>query len=197
MKILVAVPTTGMIPVEFINSIDRLRTKHDIARLYIPRSLVHVAREQAVETMIESSYEAVLFIDDDMVFEPDLIDRLVALDSPVASAACFKRIPNYDPCFYDSLELRGNSLYATPFTKVPDKPFDAVAAGCACMMIKKEVFQDIKPPYFLPLPKAGEDLTFCFKLAQSGFKIRIDPSIRVGHLETRAIYQEHWEAMKK
>lgn len=193
MKILIAVPTAGMLPVEFINSMDRLRSKHELSRIYIARSIVHVARGQAVFEMMKNGFDALMFLDDDMVFEPDLVDTLEAVKAPVASAPCFKRIPNYDPCFYEKLEINGTQLQATPYNYEGEKdPFDVVAAGTAAMLIRKEVFEKIQKPWFLPLPNSGEDLTFCFRLATAKIPIKIVPAARVGHLETHAIYAEHF-----
>jgi GT2 family glycosyltransferase len=195
MKILICIPTAGSVPVEFIQSIDNLRPnkEHVVARVYIPRSIIHIARENAVLEMIKGGYDALLYIDDDMTFDPDLVDRLVALNAPVASAACYKRVPPYTPCFYESLVMDDKGIKMTPYTDVPKDVFEAEGAGAACMLVRKEVFEKLQRPYFMPLPFAGEDVIFCCKLKTAGIKVKIDPSIRVGHLETRPIFQEHYE----
>ena len=195
MKILIGVPSAGHVPIEFINSIDMLRsTKHQIARLFIARSIIHVARERMIDTAILQGYDAVLFIDDDMTFSPDLVDRLASHNVPVASAMCFKRIPPYEPCFYSEVRAKGGLIEAHPyeFDVVPEKPFKVVAAGAACMLIRLDAIKKIPKPWFLPLPYSGEDLAFCYKLMQADIPVLIDPQPRVGHLETRPIYVDQY-----
>lgn len=195
MKVLIAIPTAGKLPVEFISCIDSIKSKHEIARLYIARSLVHVAREQAADTAIKGGYDALLFLDDDMVFEPNVVDVMLEANEPVVSAPCFKRAYPYEPCFYEAIELNGNALKAHPckLREMPDKPFRVASAGTACMMIRTNVFEKLKRPWFLPLPYSGEDLTFCMRLAKEKIGIVVQPKARVGHLETRAIYFEHYK----
>lgn len=199
MRILIAIPTAGEVPVDFINCIDRIKSNHEVARLYIPRSIVHIAREQAADRAIQEGYDALLFLDDDMVFEPNIIDVLTEVSAPVVSAPCFKRSYPYEPCFYEKLEVDGNRIMAYPFSflDMPDKPFSAVSAGTACMLIKTDVFRKMQKPYFLPLPYAGEDLTFCMRLGKLGIGVLIQPKARVGHLETRAVYFEHYKEAKE
>lgn len=194
MKILIAVPTTGRIPWEFVNSIDQIKSTHDICRIYIASSVVHMAREQAAEMALKDKYDALLFLDDDMVFGPDIVETLLEVDAPVVAAPCFKRVYPYDACFYAKIGLTNkNQLKTYPFElpELPHEPFQAASAGTACMLIRTEVFEKLPKPYFLPLPYSGEDLTFCMRLAKLGIKIMIQPKARVGHLETRAIYFEH------
>lgn len=199
MKILIGIPTTGQIPVEFLNGLDNLRTEHECVRSYIARSIIHIAREQMAIQMLRDSYDALLFLDDDMIIPPDLVDRLVAQNAPITSALCFKRVPPYTPCVYETLELEGPGLKmgVLEFDTLPKVPFYVDGAGTACMLIRHEVFEKMRKPYFLPLPRSGEDLAFCIRANQAGYKVRIDPRIRVGHLETRAIYSEHYLEHKR
>jgi len=148
--------------------------------------------------LIKGNFDALLFLDDDMIFPADVADRLADLDVPIASAMCFKRVPPYTPCVYPSLKLNGPGLAmeVLEFDKLPKEPFDVDGAGAACMLIRREVFENVKPPHFLPLPLSGEDLAFCIRANQAGYRVRIDPRIRVGHLETRPIYAEHYITYK-
>ena len=102
MIILLGIPTTGNLPVEFISGLDNLRSEHEIMRAYIAKSIVHIAREQMAVQMLRDGYDALLFLDDDMVIPSDLVDRLVEIDAPIASALCFKRVPPYTPCSHES-----------------------------------------------------------------------------------------------
>lgn len=200
MKILLGIPTTGQFSTEFAQRLVQITSvKHSIYHMYIVRSIIHIARENMCDEAIRQGYDAVCFLDDDMIIEPDFIDKLARHNAPIVSAMCFKRTPPYSPCVYNDLQPNGLKLTMRPleFDEVPTKPFYVDAAGSACMLIKTSLLKQMKKPWFLPLPYAGEDLSFCYRLSQMGQKILVDPTIKVGHLEQRAIYAEHYLKWKR
>ena len=200
MKILLGIPTTGQFSTEFTQNLIQVGSKrHEISHMYIVKSIIHIAREQFCDTAIRQGYDAIVFLDDDMIIEPDFIDRLARHNAPIVSALCFKRRPPYSPCVYNDLEANGFHLKAKELEidTMPEKSFEVDAAGAACMFIKTSLLKKMKKPWFLPLPYCGEDLSFCFRLHQMGQKILVDPTIRVGHLEQRAIYVEQYLDWKK
>ena len=190
-KTLLAIPTVKTIQVEFQRCLMQLLAANpgtDYA--LIDQASIHVAREYAVVQMRKGGYDSILFLDSDMTFSPDLLDKLRRHDAPVTSAMCVKRVEPYTPCFYQELGYAdGGRVTLVPFEpdSWPDKPFTAAAVGAACLLIKAEVFQRIKYPWFLPLPNAGEDITFCLRVQAAGIPILIDPDPILGHLETRPV----------
>lgn len=76
------------------------------------------------------------------------------------------------------------------------KPFTVDYIGGGWMMIQKGVFENLPYPWFGPklqvFPNGiqdfcGEDVSFCLDAKEIGFKIIVDPRIRVGHEKTRVI----------
>ena len=61
--------------------------------------------------------------------------------------------------------------------------------GLGFMLIKKGVFESLKYPWFQPIfhnignckDFSSEDVSFCRMVKEKGYKIYIDPQIRVGH----------------
>jgi GT2 family glycosyltransferase len=61
--------------------------------------------------------------------------------------------------------------------------------GMGFMLVKKGVFESMEYPWFRPIEKqigdavdfTMEDVAFCLKAAEAGFKVFIDPTVRVGH----------------
>lgn len=189
MKGLIGIPTAGDMPREFVACMMRLKVPEGTIVNYMSRATIHVARETLVMDMQKGGFDWLFMIDDDMTFPPDVLLRLLSLNVPVASAMCFKRVPPYTPCFYKRLEPtdRGIELEPFEFEERPTEPFAAEGAGAACMLIRREVFDKIQYPWFLPLPFAGEDICFCKRLKDAGIPLIIDPAPEIGHLETRAV----------
>ena len=76
------------------------------------------------------------------------------------------------------------------------KPFTVDYIGGGWMMVKKGVFENLPYPWWGPklqvFPNGiqdfcGEDVSFCLDAKEIGFKIVVDPRIRVGHEKTRVI----------
>lgn len=189
MRGIIGVPHTGSVTAEFFKCFIGMHIPAGVEFVEVAKSAIHVAREMIAAKCIREGYDWVLFIDDDMTFPPNIIEQLLSHDAPIVSAMCFKRITPYTPCFYEKCELKEGGIYLKPYDldEVPTETFMAEAAGAACMLIKREVFEKIPAPWFLPLPFSGEDIAFCIKAKAAGYGILIDPKPIIGHIETRPI----------
>lgn len=61
--------------------------------------------------------------------------------------------------------------------------------GMGFMLVKRGVFEKLEYPWFRPIEKkigdmvdfTMEDVAFCLRAKEAGFKIFIDPAVKVGH----------------
>jgi GT2 family glycosyltransferase len=80
------------------------------------------------------------------------------------------------------------------------KYFSVVYSGMGFMAIRKEVFDNIKYPYFdseivtiqaddgtVIRDICSEDVSFCKKITQAGYQIMVNTDIRVGHIKSLVI----------
>jgi len=153
-----------------------------------------------------------LFIDDDMVWEPDAIKRLVqslkdlreaGKEPDVLGALCFRRQAPFQPTLYVRYQ-------DGPYRYLEDwegRYIEVDATGMAFCLITKECFERIAgspmPPFeerikFDKVPDffrwhgaLGEDLRFCQDVRAAGGHIIIDTDIRIGHMaESRRGYRD-------
>lgn len=157
----------------------------------------------------------IIFIDDDMLWEPNAIEQLVdsffeidhQFDEPVmVGGLCFRRTPPYQPTMY--MRERPD---AGPFNFLEKWDTDVVevdATGCAFLLISKtaiEQFADTEmPPYevrqtmsgppefFYWSGRMGEDLRFCTDAKTRGVRIFVDTRIKIGHISEIAINEEQY-----
>ena len=178
MKILIEIPHTGMFPYQFVNSYPLMLAttmKRGIGIEYELRghSLVYEAREQAAKHFLESDCDYLLFLDSDMVPPADMLIKLIQHDKPIVSALAFRRVPNYEPCiFKNDMEF---------YLDYPKGLIEVAGVGMACTLIKKEVFQNVPQPWFTPTA-IGEDLSFCKRATDAGYKIFCDTNLICGHV---------------
>jgi hypothetical protein len=104
-KILIGVPTTNKVDIEYVNSILKLLRQTDAHISHSSGSLVYIARNKFVQQAIEGDYTHLLFIDSDMVFNADALNVLLYHNKDIVSGSIFTRVPPYKPCFYEKLKL--------------------------------------------------------------------------------------------
>jgi len=136
-------------------------------------------RNTLAQMLLDSDYSHILMLDVDHKHPVDIVERLLVHDKPVMSGLSFRRGPPYEPTAwaYDDGDLL--SLAA-----VPTESFQTDFVGGACLMIAREVFETIPPPWFtIEYGKwLGEDLAFCAKCREHNIPIWVDPTVQSPHL---------------
>lgn len=133
-----------------------------------------------------------LFLDDDMVFPPDLVVRLLAHNVPVVGATYFTRIPPHDVVcgHFDGLTAR--NLDRLPVGLVP-----AGWVGAGVMLIETQVFESMRLRHdndsWFRSRETGEDVHFCKRLTEMGIPVYVDGSLVCGHVADQVITEEHWK----
>jgi len=140
------------------------------------------ARSDALKIARDVDAEALLFIDSDMEFQPDLYHRLLAVDADIACGLFWtKRIPSF-PTAMRKIKMQDGSDSLTHI--IPDgKTVEIDACGMAATLIRKQVIQHprFEYPAFKHLGSLGEDYYFCLHARDAGFTIKCDTSIKVAH----------------
>jgi glycosyltransferase involved in cell wall biosynthesis len=123
-------------------------------------------RNEIAEKAKGSDY--LLFVDDDMVFEPTLLQKLMESNKKVIGVASKSRVGAYT---VKQLGIK------KPITQ---SLFQARAVGTGLMLIDMKVFDTIEKPYFKVerykdnKVKTGEDVYFCDKVGDVWCDGRID-----------------------
>lgn len=133
----------------------------------------------------------VLFVDSDMVFPPDALQRLLAHDKPVVGGLCFNRRPPYAPIVMrvnhpDWQEEEGPLGHVYNYPK--DQLVEVDATGAAFLLVNVDVFSATysgipsRPGWFDRLPGMSEDFSFCVRANQCDLQVFVDTSLRLGHI---------------
>lgn len=151
-----------------------------------------------------------MFIDTDMGFDPDAVDRLIASADPIArpvmGGLCFalRRVeagPAHSerfgviPTVYHWVETEAESGFA-PIQRYPQgQVFEVGATGAAFLLIHRSALAKVRKrqgdSWFDPIkhPTAdhgrprtfSEDLSFCVRLQAAGVPVHVDSSVRTVH----------------
>lgn len=199
-KVIISMPSGGAIRTETVSSLVHMLAETPMEYLlHTPMSCyIHINREKSVEYALELGADYLLFIDGDMVFPTDALNKLFALDKDIASVTYnFRSYPQLSIVKldeqYDAEYQVDESVVERPIPLSAIKnPFRVAGAGTGFMLIKMDVFKKIKRPWFFfkaegdGVAPVGEDIYFCDKAREHGYEIWVDPSIQMGHLGTVA-----------
>lgn len=179
-----------------------------VERYVVTGNLLTLQRNECVQRM---QGDWLLFIDDDMVWEPDAIRKLVEtreeLDADILGGLCFRRsAPHFPTMFMRETPTAGGYNFLETWT---DDVIEVDATGMAFVIIHKRVFERIAggpmpayeervregggpPNFFRWEGSLGEDLRFCQDAKAAGCRIFVDTRIEVGHVAEIEIRKRHF-----
>lgn len=150
---------------------------------------IGAARNQMAAQALEKRAKYIWFLDDDVAPPFHAIRQLIITlensDAMVAAGIyCAKTIPT-EPVVY-----RGNGQGAFWHWKVGDI-FEVTGVGTGCMVIKTELFNHLPQPWFktvdlpgtpeIPVVQETDDMYFCDKVIDAGYKILADTNVQCVH----------------
>lgn len=196
MTVLIATPTfDGNVCADYVLSLLNTREKLDFDLCLIPGvHFADTARDLAAARFLESDASHLFFIDADLGWQADAVQRLIAHDKDVIGGAYpIKHDQRHYPVICDG-EAQGGLIKAT-----------GLPGGFLC--IKRKVIERIAetvPHYkkamgnrlldvpaifaraFVGNQMIGEDFMFCRRAADAGFELWLDPDIDFSHNGAKA-----------
>ncbi|GJQ50842.1 MAG: hypothetical protein HKUEN01_32280 [Candidatus Kuenenia stuttgartiensis] len=149
-------------------------------------AMVHRARNKMIEQLLaEPEITHMLFLDDDMQPSPDALEKLLQADKDIIGGLCFTRRLPPEPTIYQEIMEGDKPLYRNMYNYPKDTVVKVDATGGAFLLVKRAVFEKLKPPYFFFEESAagyGEDIAFCRKAIQEGFEVHVHTGAKVGHI---------------
>ncbi|MCP5463843.1 MAG: hypothetical protein H7A33_02345 [Deltaproteobacteria bacterium] len=156
-------------------------------------SLVDAARNEIVKMMLDhpAGFTHLFFIDDDMTFPQNTLQRLIEMDVPVASSLCFSRVPPFRACVFEREDQGKKGFWKRVDFKNEGSKMEVDGTGTGCMLIKREVLEQIQAPHFAIEwdngNQRGEDLYFMEKLYQAGIPVTLDTTLKIGHMTSATV----------
>jgi len=206
-KVAVCVPTAGTVKAWFAHSLAGLLSYGNSLRqrpeaesvsmtlLMQETSVIHANREKLVKDALEWGATHVMFLDDDMVFDPRVLT--IMLGRRHAMVAC-----NYPkrgwPITFTAVRVDGKGHIVT--REDSSGLEEAGYTGFGVSLIERQVFEKTPKPWFLPLYIAEGDLyttednPFCQRIRSAGFPTFVDhdASKMVGHVGMHTYEWKQW-----
>ncbi len=179
-------------------------------RRYRSTAAVDRTRCEMATAALAEKFDELFWIDSDIAFEPDDVERLRGHDLPIAGGLYAKKgAPGFAAYFEPGTERLEVGAGGGP------RPVRYIGLGFLCT--QRRVYEDMQRtfslpfcntrfgvpvvPYFLPMVIAddahpggywylGEDYSFCQRARSSGYEVIVDTAIRLGHI---GAYHYGWE----
>lgn len=159
------------------------------------QSLLPLARNTLLNEAYKRKPDDIIWIDTDMVWEPDTLRQLLKHDVDVVGSACRKKIPDnvqfnfqlfkeksFEPDEKGLIEVR---RLGTGFLRMSRKAYTHLWEND-----KKYEVQGVMGSNVFEIgiwqgrELLSEDFIVCEKLIERGFKVFMDPNLTVGHVGT-------------
>ena len=170
-------------------------------------SAIDAARNQMATDAIAKGFPELMWIDSDVVFDPNDVERLRQHNRPFTCGLYPKKGPRQFACEFlpgtESVRFGKNGglteirYCGFGFTHLRREVFEAVREKLA-LPVCNQRFASLLVPYFEPMSipegegrwSLSEDYAFCERARQAGFSVEADTRIRLWHVGT---YRYGWE----
>ena len=204
-KILIAVPCMDQVPAQFAHSLATLASygieDTRISIWFNLGSLIYTSRNEIAKKALLDEADLVMWFDSDMVFHPDTLTRMLALidaGADMVTGIYYRRTVPFTPTIFKTMDIDEAKQEAvwTEFEEIPNEPFEVAGCGFGCVLMRTEMFVPVFSKFgnmFSPIGNVGEDIAFCWRARQCGYKIIADPTIPLGHMGHTMITKEFFE----
>lgn len=170
---------------------SRWRKDGDQAIYTVAGTLIFDQRNKLAQAALDQECDYILWIDADMRFPKNTIERLLAHDKDIVGVNATTRTLPVGPTAKQlkiDMEKKENHWYS--INSKGKKGIERVTAiGCGVMLVKAKVFRETPKPwfYFYELPGGktlGEDVHFCIAAHDAGFETWVDHELsqEIGHI---------------
>lgn len=201
MKLLIGVPTLDYVDAEFVKCLSKLLMYLkdqgiDFDLMIESGTLVYIARDRIAHKAINERYTHVLWLDSDMIFQENILERLLLSGEDFVTGIYHARRKNYASVIFKEIGKKSVERFDT----YPGEMFQIAGCGFGCVLTSVHLLSNVFLLFntcFTPLPSLGEDIAFCKRATDLGFKLWCEPSVVCGHMGKIAIYPEDHEQWKK
>ncbi len=152
-------------------------------------------RNICVRGFLASPHSHLLFIDSDVVPPAGCLEMLLAANAPIA-CGIYPLVLEGELCSSVARKMAPETYgFLRDF---PDEPFEVDAGGMGCCLIAREVFEQLKGPWYKfvqrdDMHQTGEDIFFFERCAQIGIRPVVVPQVLCKHhrnIDLLSMFQE-------
>jgi len=186
-KILLAIPTLGSLHERTSAAATVISRRLDVDYITVTGRPVDYVRNGILRMFLSKDFTHLMLLDSDVEPPLDCIERLLALDVPLATG-CYPvmmhqglrwALANKDADQHYRLLARLES---------DSQPFEVDAGGAGCILIRRDVFDKVAWPWFKWVEnedgsQTSEDIYFFQKCNEVGLRMMVEPTVICNHFK--------------
>lgn len=188
-KLIIGVPTAGTVPMAFAYSLAGMIARVGAMRVpTMPEASIEIKmdvvessnwitnREQLARRAVDTGATHLMFLDDDMSFDPRVLEIMLGRRQPIVVTNYL--IKTWPPTDFVAVSLDGKNRVKT--TEETTGLLPIAYSGFGVSIIETKVFKDIPQPWFMPvfMPERSdyttEDNPFFAKAREAGYNVYLD-----------------------
>lgn len=179
-----AIPTDGGIHENVAVVAAHLATYKNVVFMAARGRPVDYTRNGIIQQfLILPEFTHLFLLDSDTEPPLDCIDKLLALDVPIASG-CYPVLMQAGLRW--ALANKDNDGRYRLLEWLQDEPFEVDAGGAGCLLVARDVFDKVKWPWFQWVnnedgSQVSEDIYFFRKCNENGLRITVEPTVICNH----------------
>lgn len=179
--ITVGIPSYDHIKTECVLSLVKLASSGRLPLHFVFNQSLYIDynRNQLVDQAIANGSTHLMFIDSDIQFPVDGVERLLAHNVDIVGGYYNTRRGNNPVRVVQDGQL-------VPADPIPSETFQCHVLPTGFMLIRLECLKSLQKPYFAVITHSGgtlgEDVTFCKRVTDAGLNLWCDPTIQLGHV---------------
>lgn len=176
---------------DFYDCVDAINNPSNVE---VFKSRIHAqspakARNVIIEEAILKDCTHILFLDDDVYPDPDILTKLLSHDKDIVTGLYLSRAYPHKPFIFDSW-FNGGARWR-PLRPEDNGLIEVVAGGLGCILIKINVFLAMEKPWIrlgeLESDNWCDDIGFFKRAGEAGFKMYCDINCKAGHVSSMII----------
>lgn len=186
-KILIAIPTARNIEPETFKSIYNLKVPNGYETEFQYFFGYQIDQVRNLIADWAKRYDYLFCVDSDMSFPPDTLEKLLSHNVDIVSGVYIQRKPGQHIVELYKKNAQGG-VSNIPYNDISGKALVEVdGCGFGCVLINSNVIRTMQYPHFVyrsaidHKDTVSEDVFFCQKAQQLGFKIYTDASVLCDH----------------
>lgn len=206
MKLAICVPCRDSVMSGFCFDLAKLvgyqsrNTKDEIYIYQMPGTLIFHQREKLAEEALAAGAEAILWIDSDMRFPADTLERMLSHNVDICGVNATTRREPVVPTSLNLEVVDDKPVFHKVETRGKDYVEEVSAVGFGVTLTRRSVFEKMPKPWFDILwtdggSIIGEDVHFCIKAQDYGIKTYVDHTLSsyIKHIGTK---EYSWDDVK-
>ena len=212
MKVAIGIPTPEYVHVDFaLKNLPQIifytKSKFpDIELFIMDKGGVRTDsnRNSILKECLDEGVEAILWLDSDMVYPINILEKYINADVDIVGSLYFKRSEPYEPIAYVKGDNPNKPFSYVDVTALPkDQLVEVDGLGYGGLFVKTKVYEVMGDDkwttygtnFHIPLDlpdKLSHDLVFCRDAQKHGFKLYLHTGVKSGHISTKLVTEEDW-----